>query len=110
MLFRSQPLSRVTSVTRDCPAFCREEGEDDVKSARPLHPGLHTSYNGADNGKQDREVELILKRPLSSDCSLQFESMKSESVVIANQQVAVNTFSLLVQRKYAPFAYKNKLV
>ena len=27
----------------------REEGEDDVKSARPLHLGLHTSYNGTDN-------------------------------------------------------------
>ncbi|KKQ77916.1 MAG: hypothetical protein US99_C0032G0017, partial [Candidatus Daviesbacteria bacterium GW2011_GWF2_38_6] len=23
-----------------------EEGEDDVKSARFLHPGLHTHYNG----------------------------------------------------------------
>ena len=36
------------------------------------------------------------KRSLSSDCRLQFACMKSESVVIANQQVAVNTFSLLV--------------
>ena len=24
-----------------------EEGGDDVKSARPLRPGLHTCYNGA---------------------------------------------------------------
>ena len=31
------------------PVSTGEEGEDDVKSARPLHLGLHTSYNGADN-------------------------------------------------------------
>ena len=36
------------------------------------------------------------KRPLNSDCRLKFACMKPESVVIANQQVAVNTFSLLV--------------
>jgi hypothetical protein len=36
--------------------------------------------------------------------------MKSESVVIANQQVAVNTFSLLVQIKYAPSAHTIQLV
>ncbi len=29
-----------------------EEGEDDVKSSCPLRPGLHTSYNAADNGQQ----------------------------------------------------------
>jgi hypothetical protein len=26
-----------------------EEGEDDVKSACPLYPGLHTRYNGQYN-------------------------------------------------------------
>ena len=26
--------------------LCGEEGADDVKSARLLHPGLHTPYNG----------------------------------------------------------------
>ncbi len=36
------------------------------------------------------------KRHLSSDCSLQLESMKSESLVIADQHAAVNTFSGLV--------------
>ncbi len=29
-----------------------EEGGDDVKSACPLHPGLHTCYNGRDNEMQ----------------------------------------------------------
>ena len=36
------------------------------------------------------------KTGLSSDCSLQLDCMKSESLVIANQQVAVNTFPGLV--------------
>ena len=37
-----------------------------------------------------------LKTGLSSDWSLQLDSMKSESLVIANQNVAVNTFPGLV--------------
>ena len=37
-----------------------------------------------------------IKTVLSSDWSLQLDSMKLESLVIANQNVAVNTFSGLV--------------
>ncbi len=37
-----------------------------------------------------------LKAGLSSDCSLQLDYMKVESLVIADQQVAVNTFPGLV--------------
>ena len=37
----------------------REEGGDDVKSARPLCPGLHTCYNGAHRGQRPREGEPI---------------------------------------------------
>ena len=66
-----------------------EEGVDDVKSSWPLRVGLHTCYNGSDS-------ELISKSYLSSDCSLQLESMKSESLVIAYQLDAVNTFPGLV--------------
>ena len=36
------------------------------------------------------------KSSLSSDCSLQLDCMKLESLVIANQHVAVNTFPGLV--------------
>ena len=36
------------------------------------------------------------KADLSTDKSLQLDSLKSESLVIANQQVAVNTFPGLV--------------
>ena len=57
----------------------REEGVDDVKSSWPLRVGLHTCYNGSDNG-------LIPKSYLSSDWGLQLDPMKSESLVIADQQ------------------------
>ena len=73
-----------------------EEGGDDVKSSWPLRPGLHTYYNGRYSRSQYREMELILKTGLSSDCSLQLDCMKAESLVIADQQAAVNTFPGLV--------------
>ena len=38
-----------------------EEGGDYVKSAWRLRPGLHTPYNGRDNGSPSREAELILQ-------------------------------------------------
>ncbi len=38
----------------------------------------------------------LRKADRSPDCSLQLESMKSESLVIADQHVAVNTFPGLV--------------
>ena len=41
-------------------------------------------------------MELIYKGILSSDRSLQLDSLKSESLVIVNQHVTVNTFSVLV--------------
>ena len=40
----------------------REEGVDDVKSVWPLHPGLHTCYNGYYRRQQYREVELIREK------------------------------------------------
>jgi hypothetical protein len=43
-----------------------------------------------------REVMLISKSHLSSDCSLQLESMKLESLVIVDQNATVNTFPGLV--------------
>ena len=73
-----------------------EEGGDDVKSSCPLRPGLHTCYNGVNKGKREGDLERIPKSRLSSDCTLQLEYMKLESLVIANQHVAVNTFPGLV--------------
>ena len=73
-----------------------EEGGDDVKSSWPLWAGLHTCYNGRYRGQLLGDQMRILKTGLSSDWSLQLDSMKLESLVIANQHVAVNTFSSLV--------------
>ena len=74
----------------------REEGGDDVKSSWPLRAGLHTCYNGGDNGTLRGNPSQISKSRLSSDCTLQLECMKVESLVIADQHAAVNTFPGLV--------------
>ena len=73
-----------------------EEGGDDVKSSWLLRVGLHTCYNGTHREQRGCEAERILKRCLSSDCTLQLEYMKLESLVIADQHAAVNTFPGLV--------------
>ncbi len=73
-----------------------EEGGDDVKSSWPLQAGLHTCYNGGDRGTQRSNPSQISKSRLSSDCALQLEHMKLESLVIADQHAAVNTFPGLV--------------
>ena len=74
----------------------REEGGDDVKSSWPLQVGLHTCYNGGDNGQRRGDLELIPKSRLSSDCTLQLECMKVELLVTACQHSAVNMFPGLV--------------
>ena len=62
-----------------------EEGGDDVKSARPLRPGLHTCYNGGHSALVHGDMHRIVKSPLSSDWSLQPDSTKLDSLVIAHQ-------------------------
>jgi hypothetical protein len=73
-----------------------EEGGDDVKSSWPLRPGLHTYYNGGDNEQLGSNTMQISKSHLSSDCTLQLECMKLESLVIVDQHATVNTFPGLV--------------
>lgn len=52
---------------------------------------------GGYNGLPSRKAELIpVKTSLSSDWGLQLAPMKMDLVVIADQQAAVNTFSLFV--------------
>ena len=41
---------------------------------------------------QKGDLELIPKSRLSSDCSLQLESMKLESLVIVDQNATVNLY------------------
>ncbi len=73
-----------------------EEGGDDVKSSWPSRGGLQTCYNGSTKGCNPAKVSESQKASRSPDWSLQLDSMKSESLVIANQNVAVNTFPGLV--------------
>ncbi len=47
-------------------------------------------------GRQTVRWSKSQKADPTSDCSLQLDCMKLESLVIANQQVAVNTFPALV--------------
>ena len=61
-----------------------------------LMAGLHTCYNGGDSGQRYGDVEQIPKSRLSSDCTLQLECMKLESLVIVDQHATVNTFPGLV--------------
>ena len=48
------------------------------------------------DGRELARVSQSYKAGLSSDWSLQFDSMKAESLVIADQHAAVNTFPGLV--------------
>ena len=75
------------------PRLNGEEGGDDVKSVWPLRLGLHTYYNAYYNGEQPGNGEQILKSRPSSDCRLQFDDMKLESLVMAHQ---------LRRREYVP--------
>jgi hypothetical protein len=47
-------------------------------------------------GSHGASLSQSFKSHLSSDCPLQLEGMKSESLVIADQHAAVNTFTGLV--------------
>ena len=69
----------------DTAAARREEGGDDVKSARPLRPGPHTCYNGGHRELERGDALRIHKSPPSSDRSLQPDSSKLDSLVIAHQ-------------------------
>jgi hypothetical protein len=64
-----------------------EEGGDDVKSACPLYPGLHTRYNGQYNGLPSREAEPILKS--WSQFGLQAATRLHEVGVASNRRTAI---------------------
>ena len=63
-----------------------EEGGDDVKSSRPLRPGLHTCYNGRYRGLRYREVELISKN--RSQFRLQSATRLHEVGIASNRRSA----------------------
>ncbi len=78
------------------PIFKSEEGGDDVKSSCPYVQGYTRATMVGTNRCKLARVSQSEKTDLSTDKSLQLDSLKSESLVIADQQAAVNTFPGLV--------------
>ncbi len=62
----------------------------------PYIPGYTRATMAGTTGSNTAKWSESLKTGLSSDCSLQLDCMKSESLVIADQHAAVNTFPGLV--------------
>ncbi len=62
----------------------------------PYGVGYKRATMGGTEGSDPARVSESQKTSRSPDRSLQLDSLKSESLVIANQNVAVNTFSGLV--------------
>ncbi len=62
----------------------------------PYEPGYTRATMVGTEGCNPVRVSESQKTDRSPDWSLQLDSMKSESLVIANQNVAVNTFPGLV--------------
>ena len=62
----------------------------------PYVPGCKRATMAGTKGSNAARWSKSQKTGLSSDCSLQLDCMKSESLVIADQHVAVNTFPGLV--------------
>ncbi len=56
----------------------------------------YTCYNGQNKGRETARLSQSHKSVLSSDRSLQLDCVKLESLVIADQHAAVNTFPGLV--------------
>ena len=62
----------------------------------PYIPGYTRATMASTEGCEAARWSESQKTRLSPDCSLQPDCMKAESLVTANQQVAVNTFPGLV--------------
>ncbi len=65
--------------------YSKEEGEDDVKSAWPLCPGLHTRYNGRYRWLLRSDPEPIPKKRRKFGLQAETACMKSELLVTAGQ-------------------------
>ena len=64
-----------------------EEGEDDVKSACPLRPGLHTCYNGQHKEMQRGDPKLTSKN--WSQFRLQAATRLHEGGIASNRRSAI---------------------
>ena len=88
-LLRKRTLARLPLTKR------RKVGTTSNHHA-PYILGYTRNTMAVNRGKQSREAEQTPKSRPSSDCRLQLACMKSESLVIADQHAAVNTFPGLV--------------
>ena len=62
----------------------------------PYAPGYTRATMAGTEGSETARLSESQKTCLSTDCSLQLDCMKAESLVTADQQAAVNTFPGLV--------------
>ena len=69
----------------------------------PYDLGYTRATMARTKGSDPVKASKSQKRRLSSDCSLQPDYMKLESLVIANQNVAVNTFPVLYTPPVTPW-------
>ena len=94
-------LKIVIVILRELKTFSKtgvgEEGEDDARSACPFDTLGCTHNTIAVTTRSDgATLSESFKNGVSSDWSLQLDSMKLELLVIAHQHGAVNTFPGLV--------------
>ncbi len=78
------------------PAICGRKAGMTSSPHGPYIPGFTRATMAGTKGCNTARWSQSQKAGLSSDWSLQLDSMKSESLVIADQHAAVNTFPGLV--------------
>ena len=97
---RAQPLSLVASISDGHSNETAGESRRKVGMTSNHHAPYVLGYTrvtmAGTTSSQLARVSKSLKTGLSSDCTLQLECMKSESLVNADQHAALNTFPGLV--------------
>src|SRR5699024_7109509 len=97
---RAQPLLLVAIIKLGTlarlPVTSRRKAGMTSNHHAPYDLGYTRATMDGSEGSEAARRSETQKPVLSSDCTLQLECMKMESLVIANQNVAVNTFSGLV--------------
>ena len=93
-MFSSQQV-RLGTLER-LPGITRRKAGMTSNHHAPYDLGYTRATMAKTKGSSPAKVSKSQKYRLSSDCSLQLDCMKLESLVIANQNVAVNTFPGLV--------------
>ena len=89
------PALRMGTLAR-LPATSRRKVGTTSNHHAPYVLGYTRTTMAVNKGKRQGDLEQISKNGPSSDCRLQLACMKSELLVIADQNAAVNTFPGLV--------------